>query len=288
MNTRSKPDPFFLNLNSRGPPSITSPTPVSPNSPLFAQAENTSDSDSSISADDSYRTIRNPSDSEANPNPDSSSPLETSFIQPPPPRPKMDLSFANEILPTFSGLESELARCITMVEQADEEFIEADDKRMLFKVVISKLRGRAFEMTRLKTYTTWRELKRDFQSRFLPTETLSQLQLEVANARATGSVHEFTDRLNMLLQSMNQAVAATVAVTAHQVFKEHNEKLALKAFIAGVHAPLQMLLLARSPTTLEGAITIVEEAESYSPFQKLVNPRTISDFTRNHREPRNT
>jgi hypothetical protein len=277
MNTRSKPDPFFLNLNSRGQPSITSPIPVSPNSPLFAQAENTSDSDSSISADDSFRTIRNPSDSEVNSDLDFSSSLveELLYTQPPPSRRKMDRSFANEIIPTFSGLESELARFVMMVEQADEE----DDKRILFKVVLSKLRGRAFEMTRLKTYTTWAELKRDFQSRFLPTKTLSQLQLEVANARATGSVHEFADRLNLLLQSMNQAVAATIAVAAHQVFKDHNEKLALKAFIAGVSPQTRTLLLERSPATLDSAISIVEEAESYG-LSTSPKPQVTQNYSR--------
>jgi hypothetical protein len=196
----------------------------------------------------------------------------------------MDRAFANEIIPVFNGNEADLSRFISMVEQVKTEYESADETRILLKTIISKLRGPAFELTLLKNHVSWEELRADLQARFLPTKTLSQLQLEVANIRLKGSIPEFIDKLSMLLQSMNQAVAATVNATAQVAFKAHNEKLVLKAFISDVNPQHRTLLLARNPTFTQ-ATEIVEEAESYS-----VTVSHSQSFTGDSRPPqsRNT
>jgi 5-carboxymethyl-2-hydroxymuconate isomerase len=112
---------------------------------------------------------------------------------------------------------------------ADSLTTPADTTTFLM-IILGKLEGPAFELTRTKAHRNWNFLKSDIRKNFLDSKSVAQLQLELTQQKQDASVREYSQKLSVVLSNLNQSIEHTQGMELNATVRTMNELLTLKKY----------------------------------------------------------
>ncbi|KAF0702653.1 Uncharacterized protein FWK35_00035167, partial [Aphis craccivora] len=175
----------------------------------------------------------------------------------------LGIEFAMRMIPTFTGssetdLESDILECNYVMENVSETL-----KPMIFKRMLTSLKGEAFQAVRYRTIPDWPALEAHLQKVFGSTHSIGFLQTNLYNIKqkydediksfASRTEKCYHDLVSALTVGLNKNDAAAIANT--------HKSGARNAFINGAQPAIRSLLRAQNVSTLEEAITLAIEEE---------------------------
>lgn len=176
---------------------------------------------------------------------------------------KLDINMALKIIPEFSGNRSEFHKFVSCCDIMSTSLTSDADKALLAKIIITKLSGPAYHLIKYKSVTKWADLKVLLQEQFLESRSIAQLQLELLNCRQGNneSVRDFANKIEQLLNDLNDACIASQGPESATLIQNLNQKSAYQAFTQGLNYQYKVLIKASRFTTLTEAISAAVEEE---------------------------
>lgn len=177
--------------------------------------------------------------------------------------PKLNVDFALRLIPDFNGDRKDFHKFVSCCDVANSDLSQAADSQLLVNIIKSKLSGSAYNVVKHKTFTTWDELKAALQEQFLETRSIAQLQSELIKTKQNQgeSVRSFANRVEQLLNDLNDACIATEGREAATTINNLNSKTAFKTFVEGLNYSLKLIIKASRFTKLSDAIEAAVEEE---------------------------
>ncbi|CAH1720138.1 unnamed protein product [Aphis gossypii] len=186
----------------------------------------------------------------------------------------LGIESAIRMIPTFTGgsetdLASYILECNYIMENVHETL-----KPMIFKRMLTSLKGEAFQAVRYRSIPDWAALEAHLRKVFGATHSIGFLQTNLYNIKqkydediksfAARTEKCYHDLVSALTVGLNKNDAAAVANT--------HKSGARNAFINGAQPAIRSLLRARNVLTLEEAITLaVEEEEDIRNLNRRFN-----------------
>lgn len=177
--------------------------------------------------------------------------------------PKLNVDFALKLIPDFNGDRKDFHKFASCCDIVNTDLSQAADKQLLVSIIKSKLSGPAYNVVKHKTLADWDELKVSLQEQFLETRSIAQLQSELIRAKQqTGElVRSFANKIEQLLNDLNDACITSEGAAASATINNLNSKTAFKSFVEGLNPPLKLIIKASRFAKLSDAIEAAVEEE---------------------------
>lgn len=183
-----------------------------------------------------------------------------------------NLSIAFKIIPEYDGKSSDgldrFLKCCDIVYKSLNESGQSE----FSEFVIAKLTDKAFSLVKYKQYENWEDIKKDLQLNFYEQKSIGHLNSEMMNIRQKEkeSVREYSERLEDLLQKLNNACIASEGEEGSKIINSMNSKLALTSFRNGLYdREIRTVVKAWDFKNLKDAVTRALEEELYANQRKV-------------------
>lgn len=205
---------------------------------------------------------------------------------------EMDLSILFKFINSYDGsrdtLNSFIVNCNNVYELATEI-----QKPIVFKYILSQLRGKAEVACSIKEFNNWEQLKEFLKNQFGVRKHYSHLLTELQDSKQgpQDSVSEFALRIETSLsQLLTEISISTSKLKELPGRSAAMEDLALHHFVIGLNPRISAIVRCRSPKTLNEAINfaISEEKIQQSIYKKnpMSNENRVSRFKINTSQAR--
>lgn len=183
------------------------------------------------------------------------------------------INYVCKVIPQFDGTPSEVHRFISCCDVVYKLATTPEEKTQFVELLKIKTGGKAYDVLCYKNFTTYDELRKEFQIQFLPRKTMTQLQseLNLIKQLPTENVSTYSNRVEQLLSHINSAcLVHTGKTTLSEDLLNSNYLSALQAFQEGLREPIKTLIKASRLPTLREAIAIATNEEAKTPQSSTI------------------
>lgn len=189
-----------------------------------------------------------------------------------------------KILPEFDGQNISINQFIRKCRDA-ESFADPADKNFFIRLVESKVTGDARAYLQYKTFNTLDQLLVELKRAFAPTQSLPQIQTDLARVVQMPSekISEYGLRVTKILQKAVEYINENYEIPVAQGMLEGSVNTAIECFILGLNQEVAQRMIGKKPNTLETAISLALECEKYVKQRKeLLGEQEIPSKARCH------
>jgi hypothetical protein len=180
-----------------------------------------------------------------------------------------------ETIPDYKGDTDELTFFIESIDTITEHFYDNDDEnnfqnKIIFRTVISKLKGTAREIINISGAKNIDEIKKELIRNFSDSRDETCLSFDLNNLRQNfnESPQNFYDKIRKTLNALANYLALHEINTDLRAYKMYMyNQQALKVFLAGLREPYGRLVRFKEPNTMLDAMNLIKKEENVRYFQ---------------------
>jgi hypothetical protein len=176
-----------------------------------------------------------------------------------------NLKDLRDMIPEYDGDQSTLFDFIEAVNFAIENVPENQQNAIIF-VIKSKLVGKARKFISSRQLREWNDIKDLLISHYGDCRDTEALLYDLTSTfqKSNETPRAFAQRIENLLTKIRSSVALNNELNqaARNALNSSHEKIALKAFLAGLSDPLGSIIRSQKPNTLEQAEQFLIEEEN--------------------------
>lgn len=168
----------------------------------------------------------------------------------------LNVNLMLKIIPSFNGDANIFHKFCTCAEIVWDPLKKGDDKQLFLRVIKSKLCDQAYEVVRYTEFENWDDLKVALEKKFIQRRsqgTVSSKLVQI-NQLKNENVRSFADKIEKLLNELNEICIEKQGVKSADVIYALNESTALNSFQNGLIEPLRTIVKANNFNNLSEAI----------------------------------
>ena len=168
------------------------------------------------------------------------------------------------ILPEFNGKNISINRFIRECKEA-ETFVNPGDKSFFLKIVKSRVTGDANDYLQFKSFNDLDQLLAELKRVFAPTQSLPQLQTDLARVRQKSQekVSEYGLRVTRIVQKAQELINENFNPIVARGMIEGTVNTAIECFTLGLESEIATRMIGKQFSTLEVAISTAITCERY-------------------------
>lgn len=177
--------------------------------------------------------------------------------------PHLKIELLEKQIRPYDGSRESLAQFISSCESANK-LCSPQNVSNLFELIKLKLTGRAFNLTRHRTFVDWPELKAFMEEVFSDKRSQGQWELELHSCRQSFNedVLSYASRVENILQKLIDSVTLgqqdPAVRTANETLLKSQGR---SVFILGLNSQIAIQVKSQNPKTLEEAISLAVSEE---------------------------
>lgn len=182
---------------------------------------------------------------------------------------ELDENFMLKIIPSFNGNAKEFHKFCTCAEIVWNPLKAKNDKSLFLNIIKSKLCDQAYEVVRYTKFESWNDLKLALERKFIQRRSQGTVSSKLVqlNQLKNENVRSFADKVEQLLNELNEICIEKQGIDSARVIYALNESTALNSFQGGLQEPLRTIVKANNFTTLSQAIErALDEEISHKPL----------------------
>jgi Zinc knuckle len=171
------------------------------------------------------------------------------------------------VIPEFVDEPSEIKRFLNLVDFMSTSLANNAQRAILYDHLRYKLKGKAFDLYEENVQGTWAVFREVLSARFIGRKSILVLLTELhrISQQRNESVGGYANRIKDKLRELSSATSALYeSPDSRRDFALEHAKVALRSFKHNLLEPLRSLLLAGRDATLDAAISIALEEESFA------------------------
>lgn len=175
----------------------------------------------------------------------------------------IQISTLFKFIKTFDGSRDKLNSFINNCDNAFE-LATAEQKKILFKYILSQLEGKAETAVSIKEYESWDQLREFLKTQFGERKHYSHLLTDLQECRQQTSeqVHQFSLRVETCLSKLLTEVTLSNKKKSELAGRTAAmEELALHTFLLGLKSNISNLVRGKNPSNLNEAINLAISEE---------------------------
>jgi hypothetical protein len=187
-----------------------------------------------------------------------------------------NLKDLRDMIPEYDGDQSTLFDFIEAVNFAIENVPENQQNAIIF-IIKSKLVGKARKFISSRQLREWNDIKDLLISHYGDCRDTEGLLYDLTSTfqKSNETPRAFAQRIENLLTKIRSSVALNNELNqaARNALNSSHEKIALKAFLAGLSDPLGSIIRCQKPNTLEQAEQFLIEEENITYLKNFKNSK---------------
>lgn len=199
-----------------------------------------------------------------------------------------------ETIPDFDGNENELQFFLESIDSIVNHFYDitnADNYQnvIIFRTIISKLKGNAREVINISGCTTINQIKQELIRNFSDPRDETCLSLDLNNLRQghNESPYQFYDKVRKVLHTISNYLALHENDRNTRAFKQNMyNNQALQVFLAGLRNPYGIMVRTKEPQTMLDAINFIKKEDNIRYLQNNSNFQPNSKNFNNQTRPK--